>query len=233
MRIIKATVVMLTFVLFGSLFASNLRAQDDNYYLRLTKVTFNQQVEIPGRFLPAGTYMMEVMDIKSYRHVIRFWNADRTQVVATVMAIPNLRLEPSDKPIMTFEERPINQPEALKAWFYSGDTFGHEFVYPKRRAIELAQETKEPVLAFEAEQQPVTSEEMESAPIVAETPTAEEMQLSEAVELPVLVAQAQEPQEVREAPKTASMIPLIALVGMISIGLAFGVKRLAAKTHSN
>jgi hypothetical protein len=141
-----------------------------------------------------------------------------------VLAIPNARLETTNKTVLMFEERPINSPEALKAWFYPGDGWGHEFVYPKRRAIELAKETKEPVLAFAQEPEPVTVEELATAPVIAETPTAEEVQLAEAVEIPVLVAQAQ------QAPKTGSMIPLIGMMGMASLGLAFAVKRLARES---
>jgi hypothetical protein len=223
MRIIKAAVVVLTLAFFGAMVAPSVRAQDDNAYIKRTRVTFNQQIEIPGQFLPAGTYMIELVDAPSYRHIVRFLNADRTKVVATVLAIPNLRLQTTGKTVMTFEERPINSPEALKAWFYPGDNFGQEFVYPKRRAIELAQETKEPVLAFATE--PQTVEELKTVEVVAETPAREEVQVSEVVEIPapVLVAQAQ------TLPKTASPIPLIALIGMASLGLAFAARRFATQ----
>jgi hypothetical protein len=224
MKIIRPAVVVLTLVLFGAVVAPKVRAQDDNFYLKRTVVTFSQQIEIPGRFLPAGTYTMELAESNSYRHIVRFLNQDRTRVVATVLAIPNARLETTNKTVLMFEERPINSPEALKAWFYPGDGWGHEFVYPKRRAIELAKETKEPVLAFAQEPEPVTVEELATAPVIAETPTAEEVQLAEAVEIPVLVAQAQ------QAPKTGSMIPLIGMMGMASLGLAFAVKRLARES---
>jgi hypothetical protein len=43
---------------------------------------------------------------------------------------------------MKFSERPGDSPDALRAWFYPGDSFGQEFVYPKVRAIQLAQTTK-------------------------------------------------------------------------------------------
>jgi hypothetical protein len=223
MRIAKAVALGLSFTFAAMFFTPEVRGQDDNFYLRRTIVTFNQQFEIPGRFLPAGTYTMELMESQPYRHIVRFLNADRTRVIATVLAIPNERLEPTNKAVLMFEERPINSPEALKAWFYPGDTFGHEFVYPKRRAVELARETKEPVLAFETEPEPITTEEMVSAPVVAETPAAEELELKEAVELPVLVAQAQ------EVPKTASIIPLIALAGGSLLLAAFAVRRFSGQ----
>jgi hypothetical protein len=227
MRIIKTAVVVLTLSLFGAMLGPGVRAQS-NEYKQKTIVTFSQPVEIPGMVLPAGTYTIELVDSASYRHIVRFFNADQTRVIATVLAIPNARLTATDKPVMAFAERPINSPEALKAWFYSGNTSGHEFVYPKRRAVELAQETKEPVLAFASE--PKTTEEMKTAPLVAETPAREEVQVSEVVETPapVLVAENRAP-EAQQLPKTASPIPLIAMIGLASLGLAFAVRRFATQ----
>jgi len=224
MKIVKTIPVVLALsLLIGAMSVSSVRAQDDNAYLKRTLVTFSQQVEIPGQFLPAGTYTMELLNLNPNRHIVRFFNADRTKLVATVLAIPNLRLQTTGKTVIMFEERPINSPEALKAWFYPGDNFGQEFVYPKLRAIELAQEAKQPVLAFATE--PKTIEEMETVPLVAETPAREEVQVSEVVEAPApaLVAQAQ------ALPKTASPIPLIALIGLASLGLAFAAKRFATQ----
>lgn len=203
--------------------APRARAQDDQGYVKRTRVTFSQQIEIPGQYLPAGTYVMELLDSNPNRHIVRFFNADRTKVMATVLAIPNLRLETTGKTVLTFAERPINAPEALHAWFFPGDNFGQEFVYPKTRAVQLAEQTKEPVLAFTAETEPATTEALESAPVVAETPAKEEVQIAEVIELPPFGVQ------VQHAPKTASPIPLIALIGMTSLGLAFAVKRMATE----
>src|SRR5246500_532324 len=74
----------------------------------------------------------------------------------TIMAIPDYRMQAPDKTIISFNERPSGQPEALKAWFYPGDNYGVEFVYPKQRATELAQANQQPVLS--------TREEMTDTP---------------------------------------------------------------------
>jgi hypothetical protein len=187
-------------------------------------------VEIPGQILPAGTYTIELVDSDSNRHIVRFFNADQTRVVATVLAIPNLRLKTNDKPVMTFAERPINSPEALKAWFYSGDNFGQEFVYPKQRAIELVQVVKEPILTMPTATTDVA--ELKAAPIVAITPEQKEVPLAEVVQTPapVLVAQNRAPEPLAQAqrlPKTASMLPLITLLGVGALGCAFVLKRIA------
>jgi hypothetical protein len=42
---------------------------------------------------------------------------------------------------MAFDERPIGQPMALKAWFYPGDNFGQEFVYSAEQQQAFTQAT--------------------------------------------------------------------------------------------
>ena len=233
MKIVKTALVVFALSLLGTMLAPSVQAQDDNAYTKRTIVTFSQSVEIPGQILPAGTYSIELVDSAAYRHIVRFFNADRTRMVTTVLAIPNLRLKTTDKTVITFAERPINSPEALKAWFYPGDNFGQEFVYPKLRAVELAQVVKEPVLAIPTATTNV--EELKTAPVVAITPERREVPLAEVVqtpETPVLVAQNRAPEplaqtQAQQLPRTASLLPLMALLGVASLGFAFVLKRIA------
>src|SRR6187397_1271782 len=109
-----------------------------------TRVTFNAPVEIPGvdaQVLPAGTYVFRLSDSLSDRHIVQILNANETHLYANILAIPNYRLRPTDKTVMTFSERKAGEPQAIRAWFYPGDNSGQEFVYPQARAIELAKIT--------------------------------------------------------------------------------------------
>ncbi|HUQ95342.1 MAG TPA: hypothetical protein VM120_26930 [Bryobacteraceae bacterium] len=81
------------------------------------------------------------MDSQSNRHIVQIFNDREDRVFATILAIPNYRLQPRGKTVLTFHEMPAGQPEALKEWFYPGDNFGQEFAYPKRRALEIAKIT--------------------------------------------------------------------------------------------
>ena len=110
-------------------------------YDKKTTVTFSQQIEIPGvgqQFLPAGTYVFKLVDSLSDRDIVQIFSKDMTHVYATILTIANYRLKPTSKTVMTFRERASGQPEAIRAWFYPGATWGQEFVYPKARAIEIA-----------------------------------------------------------------------------------------------
>ena len=147
------------------------------------------------------------------RHIVRISNADQTQVIATVLAIPNWRERPTGKTVMTFSERAGDSPDALKEWFYPGDNFGQEFVYPKRRALELAVAVKEPVPALTTDTIPAESE-LATTPIVAETPEQKEVPVATVIQTtppvanapvaakPVAAAPVMEAKN--ELPKTAS-----------------------------
>src|SRR6266403_211435 len=82
-----------------------------------TVVTFNAPVEIPGKVLPPGTYVFKLLDSTSNRNIVQIFDKDEKELYATLLALPNERLKPSDKPTITFEERPSGSPEAVKAWF--------------------------------------------------------------------------------------------------------------------
>src|SRR6202023_3911778 len=108
-------------------------------------------IEIPGQILPAGTYTFQLLDSLSDRHIVQIFNAGGSQIIATILAINNYRLEPTGETVMKFSERPGDSPEALRAWFFPGDNFGKDFVYPKARAIQLAQATQFAVPAVAVE----------------------------------------------------------------------------------
>src|SRR2546423_12886137 len=129
-----------------TMFCSTVFAQR---YDKKTTVTFSAPVEIPGvnaQVLPAGTYVFKLLDSLSDRHIVQVFNKEENHVYATILAIPNYRLKATDKTVMTFAERKAGDPQAIRAWFYPGDNWGQEFVYPKAKALELARAAQIPVL---------------------------------------------------------------------------------------
>jgi hypothetical protein len=112
-----------------------------------TFLTFSGPVQVPGATLPAGTYTFKLADLSGNRHVVQIFDKAEKKIFTTILAIPDQRLEPSDKPVVMFAERAAGTPQAVKAWFYPGETIGNEFVYPKSQAIAIAKATHETVLA--------------------------------------------------------------------------------------
>lgn len=185
-----------------------------------TTVTMSAPFEVPGigaQVLPAGTYVFKLLDAGSSRHIVQISNADDTHVFTTILAVPNYRLVATDETVITFKERAAGEPEALRAWFYPGRKFGEEFVYSKPKALALAKVVNQPVLYTPVEV--ATIEELSTAPIEAIKPTGEPIPVAEVVQAPpVEMAQA------TELPKTGSLLPLLGLVGFLSLGAA-GIAR--------
>src|SRR4051812_7010217 len=127
------------------LFAPGARADEWN---KKTILTFSGPVQIPGVTLPAGSYVFKLADIAGNRHVVQVFDKDERKIFTTMLAIPNERLDPSDKPVVLFSERASGSPQAVKVWFYPGERIGNEFVYPKTQAMRIAKETHQSVLAM-------------------------------------------------------------------------------------
>lgn len=196
---------LLCLTLLVALALPNIARADD--WDHATKMTFNEPVEVPGRVLPAGTYWFTLMDSSSDRNIVQIWDADRMHLITTILAIPDLRLKTTDKTVLNFDERPLGSPETIHEWFYPGSECGQEFVYPKTRAVQLAQQVKTPVLSL-PDEHPVAKE----APVKAVTPAGEEISITE-----VVVAQAAPQPDLQALPKTGSPLPLLALIGTLAI----------------
>ena len=159
--------------LFG-LFAPQVQGDE---WDKKTTATFSAPVEVPGRVLPAGTYVFKLLDSPSNRHIVQIYNKDETKLVAEILAVPDERLEPKGKTVISFEERPGNSPEALRAWFYPGDNFGQEFVYPHSKAKELAKRSGQHVLCMRGED--VSSDAVKKGEYGAVQPSGEDVDIQQ------------------------------------------------------
>jgi hypothetical protein len=205
-----------------------------------TVITFSGPVEIPGQILPAGTYVFKLADSHSNRNIVQVFNEDQNHVFGTFLAIPDYRLHPSDKTIIKFAERAAGAPEAIKAWFYPGRTYGHEFVYPKTEALALAKANHTPVPSMPTELAEDTTKAavamdgpeivaMNAAPLKAEKPTGEEVELAEVFFTSRTQASGPAAELQESLPATATLMPLIGLVGLLSMGTAVTLRLAAAR----
>jgi hypothetical protein len=120
---------MICLMLLGTVFVPKSRADESD---KKTIVTVKQPIQVPGKVLPAGTYVFKLLDSNELT-LVAIFNADETHLITTVQGVSDSRMQTPDKTILQFEERPSGQPEALKAWFYPGDNSGIEFVYPNQK----------------------------------------------------------------------------------------------------
>ena len=210
----------------GIALAPTARADEWN---KKTIMTVNESIQVPNKVLPAGKYVVKLLDSPSDRHIVQIFNADETHLETTILAIPNYRLQPTGKTVFTFWETPPGQPKALRAWFYPGDNFGQEFAYPKSAAVQIAAVSHQPVPTTEATQPAeMPSAAVTTTPAPAEEPRQEVAQATpppqpepQAAPEPA-PAPAPEPAPApQELPKTASPYPLVGLIGLVSLGLYF------------
>jgi hypothetical protein len=237
MNRLRAGSMIFCCVLASLAFIAGAKADEWN---KITKITFSAPFEVPGvgaQVLPAGTYIFKLLDHRSDRHVVQILNERRDHVYSTILAIPNYRFRPTDKTVVTFKERAVGDPPAIRAWFYPGNRWGQEFVYPKKRAIELAKLTNEPVLAMPEELAPMLVEPIKSAeaapvaaliaaPVEAVKPTGEVVAMTEVVEPPPIETAEATPKSL---PKTASSTPLLGLIGLLSITAGAGLSAISKK----
>ncbi|HZO99337.1 MAG TPA: hypothetical protein VFD30_03490 [Terriglobia bacterium] len=106
-----------------------------------TIFSFDKPVEIPGRVLPRGTYVFQLLDPGCERNIVQIFNKDQSKLVATLVTVPDYRLVTKGKTVITFENRGPHTPEAIKAWFYPGRNYGQEFLYSISKAPRLAGQT--------------------------------------------------------------------------------------------
>jgi hypothetical protein len=229
----------MAFSLAVAMAASTAVARADAWDKKTT-VSFSQAVEVPGYVLQPGKYVIKLVDFASAdRHIVQFTNERGNHVYAAAEAINAYRKNITDRTVITFYEARAGRPEPMRTWFYPGDEFGQEFVYPKQHLLEVAAETRTTTTTVAAaEPSPVTvtepvKEEVATPAVVAETPAentyvaAEKTEVNEQVE----IAQAAPPTEAEpipavdntipaaptELPRTASPMVEIGLVGLIFV----------------
>lgn len=230
--------------------AASLSVARADTWDKKTIVSFSHAVEVPGYVLPPGKYVMKLVNSQADRHVVQFMNERQNRVYATAIAVPAWRTRITGQTVITFYEAAAGQPEPMKYWYYPGDNFGQEFVYPKEHLREIAavfpasrdgadaQRRSESTAVAIAEPAPETS----AAPIqMAERPAQETgvveadrsnapVEIAQAapprVEEPATTVQTQPAPEPVELPHTDGNFTGLAMMGMVSLGGALAARKL-------
>jgi len=207
---------------------SALPAQADEWNKK-TILTVNEPIQVTKTLLPPGQYVFKLLDSQSDRHVVQIFNTREDHVFATILAIPNERLEPTGHSTFTFWETPAGRVKALRAWFYPGDNFGQEFPYPKELAMaETTASTATivstpvvPEVTPQPQPEPQPQMQTEATP-VEQQPT----QMAEAAPPPPPEPQPEPaPAPPAALPKTASSYPMIGLSGLLLLGIGGFLRR--------
>lgn len=192
-----------------------------------TVFSFNQPIALPGVTLPAGDYLFRIVDTTTSRKVIQVLSGDGKTPYAMLHSIPEVRRDASRNPEVRFMETAKGHPNAIKTWWYPHETIGYEFIYPKHQARELAKAVTEPILTTTTETTKV--EETKTAAVERITPKGEEVPVAVVPEpepiVPSGIVQEGTLAEARtELPVTATRTPLFALIGLLALALAGGLR---------
>ncbi len=217
-------------------------AQADDWNKK-TILTVNEPIQVTKTVLPPGQYVFRLLDSQSDRHVVVIFNSREDHVMATILAIPNYRLEPTGDSRFGFWETPPGRVKALRAWFYPGDNTGEEFPYPKELAMAqttasaaivstpaAVAATSEPQSQPQPEPQTQTeAAQVETTPVTTPVTTQEQQpaQMAENTPPPARAEAQSEPAQAppSELPKTASSYPMIGLSGLVLLGIGGFLRR--------
>jgi hypothetical protein len=142
---IHKTYIVVGLIIAVSMFLGLVAYADETD--QASTISFSQPIQIPGRVLPAGTYVFRKLNSDLDLHTVQVFNADRTALYATLQTIPTDRPEPTDHTVVALAQQGAGQPDALLKWFYPGQTIGNEFQYPKREEKELAKDKQQTIVA--------------------------------------------------------------------------------------
>jgi len=243
MKILRYFGVLCFALVISMVFVIDTQADQWN---KKTIITLNQPLQVPGVTLQPGKYVFKLGDSSSNRHIVHIFNEDETEVLTTILAIPNYRLRPTGDSEFGFWETPRGTAPALRAWFYPGDNFGQEFAYPKNEATVITAAVGQSVPSISAEEQmevartevKTETAELKTDVVVEEPQAVAEVEpiapAAPAVEEPAKVEEPMPAQEIQKAdtvseeepaalPATASSFPLVAVLGMLSLVMAFVV----------
>ena len=229
----KALSTLLVTSVIGLVAIPAAKADD---YDKMTKITVNEPVRLPTLTLQPGNYSLRLLEATGNRHVVQVRD-ENGKGIGLILALPNYRLVPKDKTVIQYWETPPGQARAMRAWFFPGDNFGQEFIYPKSEASQIAGYTGGTVPDASADLKTAKVEnfdESNSQPpttVAAVTPAPAETVEAAPVPAPVqpppvLIAQATPPPAPvvtpvdpapAQLPQTGSELPLIGLIGALSL----------------
>jgi hypothetical protein len=223
-------------LLLGVVFTATANGQtNEKAYFNLT-----EPLDVGGTILQPGDYQIKVIPLRSNRNLLQVTSADKAKLFATLLSIPHAE---GPGGVQIPASRYIYYPakagnvKVLRTWFASETTTlgGHDIVYPRQRAIELAALVNEPVVAVPDE---VKEAEYTTVPLIVVAPDKQVKPYEEVVAQtppvapvpPVVEVAPVKPVVVAEnrpahkrLPRTASDVPLYAGLGLLSVLAALGL----------
>ena len=106
--------------------------------------TFSQPVMVPNQTLPAGKYLFRVTG--QGRNVVEIYSGDKSRMIQRAMVVHAARSDSPERAEIRLIEGSSNAPVAVGTWWYPSQRQGWEFIYPREQALKLAKTARQPIL---------------------------------------------------------------------------------------
>lgn len=187
-----------------------------------------EPLDVGGTILQPGTYTIRVLPSFTGRNKVQISSPDLQTVYATVLTVPH-PLEPNEEvPNTTFVYYPAEAgaPRALRTWFAPNPRAsqgGHDIVYEETRATQLARLANSRVVSHRDN---IELAELDDTELRIVTPEATFETYTYVPPPPMTSATRVQVAEARplRMPATASSTPLIALLGLLALGVAVAIR---------
>jgi len=143
MKINKGYITIGLIIAFTMFFELAAHADESD---QATTITFSQPVQIPGKVLPAGTYLFELADHGAEPNVVQVFNSDHTVLYGTFLTIATDRQKSTDNTAVTLAEPEAGGTPVLVKWFYPGLDTGNEFFYSKQTEKDIARDNQHTIV---------------------------------------------------------------------------------------
>jgi LPXTG-motif cell wall-anchored protein len=198
---------------------------------REARFTFARSFALPDTTLPAGRYLFTLADTSATHHIVQVFSADRGVLYGTYMTVPAERYDVTDRAQVHLVRLPSSGVSAVESWSQPGVGSDLEFVYPQDTAEEIARASgradrtarnaravarAEPVataLTSGTATTPATAAGAGLAPQQSASPAAQ----GAPADSPATMTDRQ------ELPRTATPMPFIALLGLLSMSAGAGL----------
>lgn len=229
----KITGVLAVTLLWIAGFAgSSLRADDDaTGAAKKATIAIQSPMQIPGTVLKPGHYVFKLSSAQSGWNIVQIYDESETTLITTVLACPNPKLSANGQTVLTYGAGGSASIAVLEAVVLPGEEAPEQFAYPKRAAdrIGVANHVRIPTTGTN-DSYPSSlpdaatswSAPVNDAPVSATDTDANSGQT-------MIVENATVPAtDPSRLPQTASSLPLIGLVGLLSLAGIVALRKFGA-----
>jgi len=195
---------------------------------RDTKLAVSEPTQVGTILLDPGSYTLRVHDFKGGKVQVTIVRDSDQKTMGTATAIRarrNLDTNQQADNQTQFTYTTYDGHPAVSTWYYPGDEWGEQFIYGGNASEMTMRQTSAPAASTST-----MAESTPPAPAPAVEERHEKTKTAEAASAPApapAAAPAPEPKpkaKARALPKTASSMPLVALLGALSLAGAAAIR---------